>query len=52
MPAKERPGRHQENTPNRRLYNTGTSSYVTLDDLAQMIRRDEEGLPFMMPKSG
>ncbi|NMG40691.1 polyhydroxyalkanoate synthesis repressor PhaR [Chelativorans sp. ZYF759] len=27
---------------NRRLYNTGTSSYVTLEDLAQMIRRDEE----------
>ncbi|MFN4271697.1 MAG: polyhydroxyalkanoate synthesis repressor PhaR [Aliihoeflea sp.] len=27
---------------NRRLYNTGTSSYVTLEDLAEMIRRDEE----------
>jgi polyhydroxyalkanoate synthesis repressor PhaR len=24
------------------LYNTGTSSYVTLEDLAEMIRRDEE----------
>lgn len=23
---------------NRRLYNTGTSSYVTLDDLAIMVR--------------
>lgn len=27
---------------NRRLYNTGTSTYVTLDDLAQMVRRDEQ----------
>lgn len=27
---------------NRRLYNTGTSSYVTLEDLAQMVRRGEE----------
>jgi polyhydroxyalkanoate synthesis repressor PhaR len=27
---------------NRRLYNTGTSTYVTLEDLAEMIRRDEE----------
>jgi polyhydroxyalkanoate synthesis repressor PhaR len=27
---------------NRRLYNTATSSYVTLDELAQMVRQDEE----------
>jgi len=27
---------------NRRLYNTGTSTYVTLEDLAEMVRRQEE----------
>src|SRR5512141_1749476 len=27
---------------NRRLYNTETSSYVTLEDLAQMVRLDRE----------
>ncbi|MCT8997869.1 polyhydroxyalkanoate synthesis repressor PhaR [Chelativorans intermedius] len=27
---------------NRRLYNTGTSTYVTLEDLAAMVKRDEE----------
>ena len=27
---------------NRRLYNTGTSTYVTLDDLAGMVKRGEE----------
>jgi polyhydroxyalkanoate synthesis repressor PhaR len=27
---------------NRRLYNTGTSTYVTLDDLADMVKRGEE----------
>ncbi len=27
---------------NRRLYNTGTSSYITLDDLAEMVRDDVE----------
>jgi polyhydroxyalkanoate synthesis repressor PhaR len=27
---------------NRRLYHTGTSSYVTLEDLAQMVRQGEE----------
>lgn len=27
---------------NRRLYNTGTSTYVTLEDLAGMVRREEE----------
>ena len=27
---------------NRRLYNTGTSTYVTLEDLAQMVKGGEE----------
>ncbi|MDQ0456674.1 polyhydroxyalkanoate synthesis repressor PhaR [Rhizobium paknamense] len=27
---------------NRRLYNTGTSTYVTLDDLAKMVKRGED----------
>src|SRR3989304_379607 len=27
---------------NRRLYNTETSTYVTLEDLAQMVRRDKD----------
>ena len=27
---------------NRRLYNTGTSTYVTLEDLSRMVRRGEE----------
>lgn len=27
---------------NRRLYNTGTSTYVTLEDLAQMVKDEEE----------
>lgn len=27
---------------NRRLYNTGTSTYVTLDDLAVMVKRGED----------
>ena len=27
---------------NRRLYNTGTSSYVTLEDLATMVKNDEQ----------
>ena len=27
---------------NRRLYNTGTSSYVTLDDLATMVKKGED----------
>jgi polyhydroxyalkanoate synthesis repressor PhaR len=27
---------------NRRLYNTETSTYVTLDDLAQMVRKDKD----------
>lgn len=31
---------------NRRLYNTATSSYVTLDELSQMVRRGEEFVVF------
>jgi polyhydroxyalkanoate synthesis repressor PhaR len=27
---------------NRRLYNTGTSTYVTLEDLAEMVKRNED----------
>ena len=27
---------------NRRLYNTGTSAYVTLEDLAEMVKRGED----------
>ena len=27
---------------NRRLYNTGTSTYVTLDDLAEMVKAEED----------
>ncbi len=27
---------------NRRFYNTGTSTYVTLDDLAEMVKKGEE----------
>lgn len=27
---------------NRRLYNTGTSTYVTLEDLAEMVKSDED----------
>src|SRR5882757_10104372 len=27
---------------NRRLYNTGTSTYVTLEDLAEMVKKGEE----------
>lgn len=31
---------------NRRLYNTETSTYVTLDDLAQMVRNDRDFVVF------
>jgi polyhydroxyalkanoate synthesis repressor PhaR len=31
---------------NRRLYNTATSSYVTLDELSQMVRKGEEFVVF------
>jgi polyhydroxyalkanoate synthesis repressor PhaR len=28
--------------PNRRLYNTGASTYLTLEDLADMVRQGED----------
>ena len=31
---------------NRRLYNTGTSTYVTLEDLAQMVKGEEDFVVF------
>ena len=31
---------------NRRLYNTGTSTYVTLEDLAQMVKNEEDFVVF------
>ena len=31
---------------NRRLYNTGTSAYVTLEDLAQMVKRGDDFVVF------
>ncbi len=48
--AKARPGEEEGGKPvavvkkyaNRRLYNTATSSYVTLDELAQMVRAGQE----------
>ena len=36
---------------NRRLYNTETSSYVTLDDLAQMVRSDRDFVVFDAPSA-
>ena len=30
---------------NRRLYNTGTSTYVTLEDLAKMVKVGEVNVP-------
>lgn len=36
---------------NRRLYNTGTSSYITLDDIAEMVR-DEIDFQVLDAKSG
>ncbi len=44
MPSKKRPGGDGQvvikKYANRRLYNTATSSYVTLDDLSGMVRND------------
>ncbi len=48
--AKARPGEEEGGKPvavvkkyaNRRLYNTATSSYVTLDELAQMVRAGQD----------
>jgi polyhydroxyalkanoate synthesis repressor PhaR len=41
MPAKGDPVTIKKYA-NRRLYNTGTSTYVTLEDLAEMVKRGEE----------
>ena len=41
MPAKDQPVVIKKYA-NRRLYNTGTSTYVTLDDLATMVKKGEE----------
>lgn len=41
MPAKDDPIIIKKYA-NRRLYNTGTSTYVTLEDLAEMVKRGEE----------
>jgi polyhydroxyalkanoate synthesis repressor PhaR len=41
MPAKGEPVIIKKYA-NRRLYNTGTSTYVTLEDLAEMVKRGEE----------
>ena len=41
MPAKDDPVIIKKYA-NRRLYNTGTSTYVTLEDLAEMVKRGEE----------
>lgn len=40
MPSKDEPVVIKKYA-NRRLYNTGTSTYVTLEDLAEMVKRDE-----------
>jgi len=41
MPAKNEPVIIKKYA-NRRLYNTGTSTYVTLEDLAEMVKKGEE----------
>ena len=41
MPAKDDPVVIKKYA-NRRLYNTGTSTYVTLEDLAEMVKRGED----------
>ncbi|MEO5323875.1 polyhydroxyalkanoate synthesis repressor PhaR [Mesorhizobium sp. CC13] len=41
MPAKDEPVIIKKYA-NRRLYNTGTSTYVTLEDLADMVKKGEE----------
>ena len=38
----EKPAAVVKKYANRRLYNTATSSYVTLDELSQMVRRGED----------
>src|SRR5215217_8456883 len=42
----ERPAAVVKKYANRRLYNTATSSYVTLDELSQMVRKGEEFVVF------
>ena len=42
MPSKSSPKTIIKKYANRRLYHTGSSAYVTLDDLADMVRRGEE----------
>jgi polyhydroxyalkanoate synthesis repressor PhaR len=41
MPAKDQPVVIKKYA-NRRLYNTGTSTYVTLEDLAEMVKKGED----------
>ena len=41
MPAKDEPVVIKKYA-NRRLYNTGTSTYVTLEDLAELVKKGEE----------
>jgi polyhydroxyalkanoate synthesis repressor PhaR len=41
MPAKDEPIVIKKYA-NRRLYNTGTSTYVTLEDLAEMVKKGED----------
>lgn len=41
MPTKDEPVIIKKYA-NRRLYNTGTSTYVTLEDLAEMVKKGEE----------
>ena len=41
MPAKDEPVVIKKYA-NRRLYNTGTSTYVTLEDLAEMVKKGED----------
>ena len=41
MPAKDEPVVIKKYA-NRRLYNTGTSTYVTLEDLAEMVKKGDE----------
>ena len=40
--AKEKAPTTIKKYANRRLYNTGTSTYVTLEDLAEMLKSDED----------
>jgi polyhydroxyalkanoate synthesis repressor PhaR len=42
MPAKKNEPVVIKKYANRRLYNTGTSTYVTLEDLSEMVKRGEE----------